>query len=65
MRVHDGKPGKRSIRFQRSRGRINPPRMRKERHQKLSILFAYERYMEERDREHEFFEQEIAQDFME
>ena len=41
-------------RMQRKRGEINPCRIRKERHEKLRALFAYERYMEKLDREREF-----------
>ncbi len=41
LRVYYGKSDKRSVRFQRTRGRINPPRRRVERNEKLSMLFAY------------------------
>ena len=44
----------------RIRGEINPPRLRQQRYEKLSSLFAYERYMEELDREHDFFQKEMA-----
>ncbi len=64
LRIRDGKSDKRKIRHQRVRGRINPPRRRMERHKKLSSLFAYERYMEKLDREHDFFQKEIARDLM-
>ncbi len=60
MRIDAGKPDKRTVHLQRTRGRINPPRRRMERHEKLSSLFAYERYVEELDREHNFFQKEMA-----